>query len=102
MGKFTELAKTDEIFPGEGKAVNVGNEEIAIFNQNGQFYAIDNVCPHSGAPLAAGEVEDNIVICPWHGWQFDITNGKSTSNPASCLKSYPCKVEGDSILVEVE
>jgi nitrite reductase/ring-hydroxylating ferredoxin subunit len=71
------VAKTDEIPTGTGKVVFVGDKAIALFNINGTFYAIDNTCPHSGGPLGEGNLIDNFVVCPWHGWEFDVTTGDS-------------------------
>src|SRR3989338_8747222 len=64
-----EAAKIGEMKPGESKAVKIGEAEIALFYLNGQFYAIQNTCPHRGGPLAEGSLgEDGVVICPWHGY----------------------------------
>jgi nitrite reductase/ring-hydroxylating ferredoxin subunit len=50
--------------------------EVAVFNVGGEFYAIDNSCPHRGGPLGEGELEDCIVTCPWHEFRFDVRTGK--------------------------
>lgn len=73
------VAKTDEIPAGTGKIVFAGDKAVALFNIGGKFYAVDNTCPHRGGPLGEGELDDCIVTCPWHGWQFDVTTGESTS-----------------------
>ncbi|MBX7148293.1 nitrite reductase small subunit NirD [bacterium] len=97
-----KICKTNDVPVKEGKAFLVGNDEIAIFRHEGHFYAIDNVCPHQGAPLAGGEVRDGVVICPFHGWQFKVSDGQNPSVPELCVKSYPVMVEGDDIWVMLQ
>ncbi len=67
MGSIHEVAKTDEIGPGEAKLIEIDGQEIALFNLNGEFYAISNECSHVGGPLCEGDVEGDKVVCPWHG-----------------------------------
>ena len=88
--------------PGTGKAFTVASKRLALFNVDGRIFAIDDVCPHDGAPLAEGEIDGTTVICPWHGAEFDITCGKVLCPPAvEDVKSYPVFLNGDSIEVEV-
>ncbi|TVY11028.1 Rieske (2Fe-2S) protein [Paenibacillus cremeus] len=104
VGRVTELP------PGERKIVLVENRSIGVFNVNGTYYALRNACPHQGAPLCKGRVtgmtltappgeykygrEGEILRCPWHGWEFDLTNGKSIYDPHKCLvKTYDVTVE---------
>lgn len=63
------------------KHVEVSGREIAIANVNGKFYAIDDRCGHMSARLSAGGLRGNIVTCPQHGAQFDVTTGKKLSEP---------------------
>ncbi len=81
--------------------MEIAGKQIALFNVAGKFVAMDNLCPHRGGPLADGPLMDNVVTCPWHGWQFDCTTGKSTRNPAICVGSYPTQVDGTTVYVEV-
>lgn len=101
MGEFSKVAGVSEIPEGQGKLVHSSDKDIAVFHVAGKFYAMDNGCPHRGAPLAEGELKDNIVVCPWHSWEFDVTTGQSPINPAACVKTYPCKVEGSDVFVQV-
>ena len=78
MAEFV-VANADEIPAGTGKTVFAGEKAIALFNVSGKFYALDNTCPHRGGPLGEGELDGCILTCPWHGWQFDVTTGESTS-----------------------
>jgi nitrite reductase (NADH) small subunit len=98
---------------GHNRIVKIQNKSIGIFNVKGTYYALKNNCPHQGAPLCQGKVtgmtlpskpgeyiygrEGEIIRCPWHGWEFDLTNGKSVFDPHSCLvKTYKVEVEEEA------
>lgn len=100
MGQFVKVATTDEIDPGTGKLVQVNGLEIAVFNVGGQFYASGAVCPHEGGPLEDGTLDGDIVICPWHGFDFDLKTGECLVDSDLRVPTYPVKVEGNTILVE--
>ena len=99
MGSFVKVASKSELGPGGVKKVEVAGAEVALFNIDGNFYAIEEMCPHRGGPLSEGFVEDKVVTCPWHGWQYDVASGACLTNPAVIQKRYEVKVEGDDILV---
>ncbi|MGH7902483.1 MAG: Rieske (2Fe-2S) protein [Thermodesulfobacteriota bacterium] len=102
MGNRVEVAKIGDLEPGEGKLVEIDGKEIALFNSNGTYYAIDNECTHVGGPLSDGELEGDKVICPWHGSEFDIKTGEVLCPPAKqSVKNYKVLIEGDSIKIEV-
>jgi nitrite reductase (NADH) small subunit len=99
---FIRAAKTSEIAPGTIHELEVGGKTIALANVAGKFHAIENTCLHQGGPLGEGELEGAVVTCPWHGWQFDLTNGKIVQNPSvPGLACYEVRVQGDEILVNV-
>lgn len=97
--------------PGSRTIVEVNGLSIGVFNVAGTFYALKNVCPHQGAPLCVGSVrgttlpsapgepyvwgrDGEILRCPWHGWEFDLTTGRSIFNPHACrVKAYEVGVE---------
>ena len=93
-------AKTDEIPAGSIREFQVEGKTLAIANVGGKFYAINNTCLHRGGPLGEGELEGKIVTCPWHGWQYDVTNGKLTMNPSAGVECYATEVKGEDIWVE--
>ena len=95
-----EVAKKDEIPEGTGKTVDLDGEPVAVFNVEGNFYAIHDTCRHAGGPLGEGFLEGKTVTCPLHGWQYDVTTGGVTFNPAIRVQTYKVKVEGDKILIE--
>jgi nitrite reductase/ring-hydroxylating ferredoxin subunit len=101
MPAFQNAASVTEIAPGSGKTVTCGGKSLAVFNVGGTFRAIDNTCLHRGGPLGEGTLEGGVVTCPRHGWQYDLTNGECVFNPAAKVKTYPAKVEGGQVMVEV-
>ena len=97
---FVTVAKVGEIPAGGVKVVRVGDQDIAIFHLDGAYHAMDDICTHDGGPLAEGEVDDDVVICPRHGARFSIRTGAALSFPAvTSVDTYPVRVEGDDLLV---
>ena len=101
MGDWVRIAAVSEIPAGQGKTVEVAGKSLAVFNCDGTVYAIDNACRHEGGPLGEGELEGTVVICPWHGWSYDVTTGASPDDPACAVSRYPVRVDGNDILVEI-
>jgi len=102
MVDFVTVAKTNEINEGESKVVEANGKQIALFNVEGEFYAIDNVCKHQGGPLGEGICDGGIVTCPWHQWKYDVTTGISPANPQIKVDTFEVKVEGEEVKVKVE
>lgn len=98
---FTPVAKVGDILPGQGQAYAVGGRMVAIFNEDGKYFAIDDFCPHMGASLAGGHLEEGEVTCPWHAWRFCIHDGKWCDNPKVKVDAFEVRVEGDQIEVKV-
>ena len=119
VGKAAEIPRGGRkiIVPFRGRA------GIGIFNVDGKFYALRNICPHKRGPLCTGEVagrsrtsappsatdgfvgyerEGEIIRCPWHAWQFDIASGQCLVDPAVRVKTYPIIVDGGDIIVNVD
>jgi nitrite reductase/ring-hydroxylating ferredoxin subunit len=94
--------KTTEIIPGQMKKISVDGKEIIVANIDGNYFAIDDTCTHSGASLSEGKLENSTITCDWHGAQFDCKTGKLVKFPAEIadLKSYKVEVETDNIFVE--
>src|SRR5262249_26565660 len=101
MGEFHSVCRVGDVPEGEATTVRVCNKLIAVFCQGGQLYAIDDMCPHMGASLSGGYVENGIVPCPWHAWRFRITDGTWADNPRIKIGSYPIRIVGDEVQVEV-
>jgi NAD(P)H-dependent nitrite reductase small subunit len=98
-GRFVTVARVGEIAPGSAKAVVIGGREIALFNVDGTFYALDNTCPHQGGPLAEGWIEGIHVTCPWHAWTFKLTDGRMTLGEYASVDVFDVRVEGDRVMV---
>jgi len=94
-------AQVSEIPAGSIKEVQVGGQAIALANVGGSFYAISNTCLHRGGPLGEGQLEGTVVTCPWHGWQFDVTNGKAVMNPNAGVACYKTEVRGAEVYVDL-
>ena len=102
MSKWTDVARFED-FPA-GKRVYVPNRpfEVVVINLGGTFYAIENVCTHDGEDLGEGEVEGFEVICPRHGAQFDVRDGRVTMGPAlEDLKTFKTRVLDGMVQVEL-
>jgi len=100
MVEFTTVATTEEIQPGDRIVVEVGRHWVAIFNVDGTYYAIDDVCTHDDGPLAEGELTVCIIECPRHGATFDIRDGKVLSAPAlRDVQAYQVRVENENIQI---
>ena len=102
MSEFLKAALADEIPAGHVKLVELNGKEIAIFNVDGSFHAIDNMCSHVGGPLSEGMLSGCEVTCPWHGAVFDVTTGEALGPPAgSSVTRYNLKIDGANIEIEV-
>jgi nitrite reductase/ring-hydroxylating ferredoxin subunit len=99
---YLRAARKDEIPAGAIREFQVDGKNIALANVGGTIYAIDNVCLHRGGPLGQGVLAGNVVTCPWHGWEYDVTSGKITQNPAVGVNCYKVEVRGEDIFVECE
>jgi nitrite reductase/ring-hydroxylating ferredoxin subunit len=97
---FVKVAQTDELQPGQMKAVDVGADRVLIVNVNGSYHALDDTCSHALAALSEGDIIGEEIQCPLHGATFDIATGEALSPPASeALTLYQVRVEGGDILV---
>lgn len=92
MSEFVSVAEAGSIPAGHGRTVNVRGREYAIYNLDGNFYALDDACSHKGGPLGAGCLEDGKVFCPLHGWGFDLKTGICESRPDLPVRIYETRV----------
>lgn len=98
---FLRTAKKEEVPPGVIREYAIDGKVFALANVAGKLFAINNVCLHRGGPLGQGELHGQLVTCPWHGWQYDVTSGKLAANPALGVETYAVEVRGDDIFVDV-
>ena len=102
MAAYVKVANANDVKPGQAKAVTAGDRRIALFNDNGTLFAIDDTCTHQGGPLSEGVCEEGTVTCPWHGAQFRIRDGLVLGPPARrSVSAYPVRVSGEAVEVEV-
>ncbi|MCZ6677725.1 MAG: nitrite reductase (NAD(P)H) small subunit [Candidatus Poribacteria bacterium] len=100
MSSYVTVAKKSDIREGRGKAFTVKGKRIAVFNVDGEnFYALDNTCAHALGPLGRGRVKSGLVICPVHGYAYDIKTGECQTDARLRVTSYAVAVEGDEVKV---
>jgi nitrite reductase (NADH) small subunit len=112
------VGRVADLPPGSQRLVRAGRWGVGVFNVNGTYYAFNNHCPHAGGPLCLGEVtgttenagpyqvmwvrQGEIVSCPWHAWEFDITTGRTITEPTRTVRTYPVRVEDDLVILETD
>ncbi len=107
--EYVKIAEVTDVLPGEKKKFTLNNKTVLLANVDGAFYALDNRCPHMGGSLSGGDLEGGTLTCPRHGAKFDVRTGKSVGNAklafvsvkVSDATTFPVKVEGNDILVEL-
>jgi nitrite reductase/ring-hydroxylating ferredoxin subunit len=102
MPEYLTVARASAVSPGMGTVVTVRGQDIAVFNVQGTFYALDNRCPHQDYPLGMSPILDNSVICIGHAWRFDVRTGECHSVPGVCVRSYEVTVEGDEVKIRAD
>jgi nitrite reductase/ring-hydroxylating ferredoxin subunit len=95
------VAAVADLPPGQGRVVDADGRQLAVFNVDGAFHAIDNACPHRGGPLGDGDLAGAVVSCPWHAWRWDVTTGANVNNPALRVACVPLSVEDGALWVEL-
>lgn len=101
MSNWIRIASVEECPPGSASELVASDRIIALFNVDGEFHALEGICPHQGGPLGKGKLAGCIVTCPWHGWQFDVQSGQHQTSASLVHTKFPVKVEGDNVLVDV-
>lgn len=94
---FVQVCNVSDVQLGKGMSAEANGIQIALFNIGGKFYAIQGTCPHRGGPLGEGDVQDETVTCPLHGWQFNVTNG----NGMAKVQTFPTKIENGKVFVNI-
>ncbi|MGI9107587.1 MAG: Rieske (2Fe-2S) protein [Pyrinomonadaceae bacterium] len=101
-GALLTVGRVEDVPPGRGATVELdGGKELALYNVEGRFYAVENFCPHRGAPLADGNLSHTTVECDWHGWRFDLRTGHCLNNSAGNIEAYEVRIEDGSIKILV-
>ena len=100
--KYVKVMSEEDLPIGKSAIISAGEDEIALFNYKGKYYAVANKCPHRGAPLGEGRIEEGIVICPNHEWRFKLESGANMQNPELFIQTYPVKVKNENIYIGLE
>lgn len=101
MPEFVSVGKASEIEDGEVKVFNVDGQAIAVARSGGSLYAFDDTCTHAQCSLAEGDLDGTTVICPCHDGEFDITTGEVLDGPPDePVIVYPVRVDGDDLQIE--
>ena len=113
------VARVDEFPEGARRIVRAGRLEVGVFNVGGRYYALPNVCAHQFGPLCEGKItgtikadegtawrrawvqEGEILTCPWHALEFDLTTGRSIAYPKITLRQFAVRVEGEHVVVSL-
>ncbi len=103
MAEWIDVAPAEELEPGSWKTIEYDDRIIAVFNLDGEFYAIEDICTHDGAELTGGEIEGTEIICPRHGARFDIITGEALTPPAyEDIDTFEVRVKDGMVQVNVE
>jgi NAD(P)H-dependent nitrite reductase small subunit len=101
-GETVTVGRAEDVPEGRGATVELmDGTELAIYHIGGEFYAIENFCPHKGAPLADGQLCGHTVECDWHGWRFDVSTGQCLNYPHSSVEAYEVVIEDGWIKIAV-
>jgi nitrite reductase (NADH) small subunit len=97
------VCRRQDIPPGRGWPVHVGDHRIAIFASPSGLHAVENSCAHIGNPIDDGPLSGDVVTCPWHGWQYDLRTGDHLTvfGRRPGLRTFPVRLDGDNVQVEV-
>ncbi|MDT4895985.1 MAG: nitrite reductase small subunit [Acidobacteriota bacterium] len=100
-GQIVTVGRVEDVPQGRGATVELLNgTELALYNINGEFYAIENFCPHKGAPLADGQLCGHTIECDWHNWRFDLRTGACLTN-SGAVETYEVMIEDGWIKIRV-
>ncbi|HEX3871106.1 MAG TPA: Rieske 2Fe-2S domain-containing protein [Pirellulales bacterium] len=102
MSRWIEIAAAADCPPGSALELVAEETMVALFNVDGEFYALDGVCPHQGGPLGKGCLTGAIITCPWHGWQFDVRSGEHQLNKRLQQPTLPVRVVGEAVFVDLD
>ncbi|AUW93495.1 MAG: non-heme iron oxygenase ferredoxin subunit [Sulfobacillus thermosulfidooxidans] len=103
MAQWVRVASVNDIVAGEPFLVPMEDDDIALYQVNGEYFATDDLCSHAEASLCEGDLVGYIIHCPRHGGQFDVRTGEAKHFPAYApIRTYPVKVEGSDLFIDIE
>ena len=104
MTNWVTVGPTDTFPPGEHVCTEAAGEHIVVFNHDGAFFVLANICPHAGLPLGEGDRTGKIITCPFHGYAYNIENGKNIDWPdeEAPVRTYATRVEDGQLQIQME
>lgn len=99
---FVSVMKDSDLAEGKMRAVRVKGKPVLLARVSNEIYAIANLCPHAGCSLQGGILSGYLIMCPCHGWKFDVRNGQYEENPQTKLESYKLKIENGKIFIQIK
>ena len=99
MAYLDTAIKAEDLAPNSSLCVTLGERQVGLFRTAEGLFAINNVCPHKGAPLHDGFVREGTVTCPWHAWCFRLDDGKMTLGDLDGVDAFAVRVDGDTVSV---
>ncbi len=101
MSQVVPLIRITDLPNGGSTEIVAAGRIFAVYRVDDTFYVLDGICPHAGGPLGKGALNGQIVTCPWHGWQFDVTSGHHCLNARICQKTYKTQIINEELCVEI-
>lgn len=102
MAEWVKVARTGEVAEGRAKVVEANGQKLALAHAGGEYFVLEDLCTHDGGPLGEGELFGDLIECPRHGARFSVRTGQAVTLPAVLgVKTYPVKIAGEDILVQV-
>lgn len=98
---WTRIAAVTDCPQGEAREIVAAGRIVALFHIDGEFFALDGICPHQGGPLGKGALRGCIITCPWHGWQFDVSTGQHQASKLLHHPRFAIKVEEGEVYVDL-
>lgn len=102
VANYFEVASLDQLPPGAGTVATIEGKDIALFNVDGNIYAMDNGCLHQGLSLGTSPLDGKIVTCRGHGWKYDVTTGSTLNSPGYGVSAYRVKLVDGKIMVALD
>ncbi len=99
--EWIEVGGVDDLAPGQGRSVEVAGLQIALFNDGGEYLAVDDTCPHHGASLGEGSFHEGRVICPLHAWVFDLRTGRCPRESHEPVETYKTRCIDGTVQVRI-
>ena len=99
---WIEVGQLSSFAEGEAREIVVLDRIVAVCRVSDRVYALDGICPHQGGPLGKGQLAGCVLTCPWHGWQFDVTDGQSLLSPAVKQPTLAARVDDGRVWIELE